>query len=509
MDHVLFFLASRSAGRAAQVEAALDDARRRAGLASLTRLSFETSVPRALARLRAGGFDGLVVDVRRDQDAAPPSHAGIGSEPQGPGIELLRGLFSEGSFPSVGRARTWMVVDREDEEGVAFAHFAGRMHLAGAVAANDEEAGWDNVLRAVERSARSRRVGRIALCLAGGGIEGIFYELGVLRAVQAFLPEQKIGELDILCGISAGSVVAALLANGLTPAEISDGLVRGSDKLGRMRRRDLFDPNVGELARRTVSLSRQVAKRRISPMQGLFRLPPSGLFAGKRLQDYMARELAKPGFTDDFRALGNRLLIGATDQDSSAHVVFGGKGWEHVPIHEAVRASAALSPFYAPSQILGRYYVDGGYSRTTNMRVAVQYGATLVLLVDPLVPMEAESPGHVAARGAIYGAMQGLKSLIHSRFDKATITLREMYPDVAFHLFQPMAGTLRVMAGSPMKFFYRPELEAMAYEETMKQLRGLRGAAMSRDFARHGVFFGETLPTRAPIDSVLEMMGVA
>ena len=104
-------------------------------------------------------------------------------------------------------------------------------------------------------------------------------------------------------------------------------------------------------------------------------------------------------------------------------MVFGGKGWEHVPIHQAVRASAALAPFYAPSQILGRYYVDGGYSRTTNMRVAVQYGATLVLLVDPLVPMEAESAGHVAARGAIYGAMQGLKSLIHSRFDKATITM--------------------------------------------------------------------------------------
>lgn len=504
MDHVLYFLAAPGAPRLEASQRALHAARERAGLGTSTRLSFESSVPRALARLRAGGFDGLVVDVRDGAGAGVPG----ASEPSGAAVDLLRGLFAEGSLPSVGRARTWMVVARNDD-GVAHAHFAGRMHLAGAVAASDDDGGWDTVLRAVERSARLRRVGRIALCLAGGGIEGLFYELGVLRAIQSFLPEKKLGELDILCGISAGSVVSALLANGLTPAEITEGLVRGNQKLGRMRRRDLFDPNLGELLTRVRTVGGQVARRRVGPVQGLFRLPPSGVFAGARLQDYMQRELTKPGFTDDFRGLRTRLLIGATDQDSAAHVVFGGKGWEHVPIHQAVRASAALAPFYAPSQILGRYYVDGGYSRTTNMRVAVQYGATLVLLVDPLVPMEAESAGHVAARGAIYGAMQGLKSLIHSRFDKATVTLREMYPDVAFHLFQPMTSTLRVMAGSPMKFFYRPELEAMAYEETLKQLRGLRGTAMGRDFSRHGVYFGESLPARAPIDGVLEMMGVA
>ena len=115
----------------------------------------------------------------------------------------------------------------------------------------------------------------------------------------------------------------------------------------------------------------------------------------------------------------------------------------------------------------------------------------------------------MASRGAIYGGIQGLKSLIHSRFDKATVTLREMYPDVAFHLFQPTSGTLRVMAGSPMKFFFRPEIEAMAFQETRKQLRGLRGQAMGRDFARHGVLFGEKLPDRPPSGSYPDLSGIA
>ena len=44
--------------------------------------------------------------------------------------------------------------------------------------------------------------------------------------------------------------------------------------------------------------------------------------------------------------------------------------------------------------------IDGGFTRTTNMRVAVQEGATLVILVDPMVPVVTTRPGHVAERGA-------------------------------------------------------------------------------------------------------------
>ena len=77
---------------------------------------------------------------------------------------------------------------------------------------------------------------------------------------------------------------------------------------------------------------------------------------------------------DRFEELPHRLFIGATDQDTSEHVVFGATGAPRVPIHLAIRASTALAPFYAPEKIDGRYYVDGGFTRTTNMRVAVAGG---------------------------------------------------------------------------------------------------------------------------------------
>src|SRR5262249_17126618 len=168
------------------------------------------------------------------------------------------------------------------------------------------------------------------------------------------------------------------------------------------------------------------------PPPAAAQLVPSGLFAGERLREYLAKQFAKPGMTDSFAQLRRPLYLGATDQDTAEHVVFGAPGRTDVPISLAVRASVGLTPFYAPQKIDGRYYVDGGFTRTTNMRVAVQAGATMVLLLDPLIPVFSERPGFVKSKGALFGAAQGLKALINSRFDKAVNTLREMYPHVTF-----------------------------------------------------------------------------
>ena len=85
--------------------------------------------------------------------------------------------------------------------------------------------------------------------------------------------------------------------------------------------------------------------------------------------------------------------------------------------------------------------------------------------------------------------MQGLKSLINGRFDKAVHTLREMYPQVRFHLFQPDGATMKAMSGSPMKYFYRPGIEELAFSETLREIRGRRFESLARDFARHGIRF--------------------
>jgi predicted acylesterase/phospholipase RssA len=197
--------------------------------------------------------------------------------------------------------------------------------------------------------------------------------------------------------------------------------------------------------------------------------------------------------TDQFENTRRPLFVGATDQDTSEAVVFGEPGWTQVPIHRAVRASCALIPFFTPESIGGRRYIDGAFTRTTNMRVAVRHGATLCVLVDPLVPLRAAEAGYVDARGGLFGAMQGLKGLIHGRFDKAAYTISEMFPDVAFHLFQPVGEELRILSGSPMKFLYRPEVEQLAYEHTLRKLRDAF-PALQRDFSRHGIALTDRRP---------------
>src|SRR5262249_34046080 len=154
-------------------------------------------------------------------------------------------------------------------------------------------------------------------------------------------------DMDLFCGISAGALLGAFLANGLTPREISEGLRRGSDRLDRIMRRDVFDPNVGELGRRAFGLLREGmgfgAAR--NPISAMYRAIPSGVFAGSAFREYLRRQLSRPGMSDDFDDLRRPLLIGATDQDTSEAVVFGELGWRDVPVHKAVRASLALTPF--------------------------------------------------------------------------------------------------------------------------------------------------------------------
>lgn len=76
-------------------------------------------------------------------------------------------------------------------------------------------------LRERER-VRARKVaeGRIALVLGGGGITGAAYHLGVLTAMNAMSERASVNDFDLYVGTSAGSVVAACLANGITPEDM-------------------------------------------------------------------------------------------------------------------------------------------------------------------------------------------------------------------------------------------------------------------------------------------------
>src|SRR5881398_2299178 len=67
---------------------------------------------------------------------------------------------------------------------------------------------------------RRGRRSRTALVLGGGGVTGGVYEIGALRALDLLAVNRTVNEFDVYVGTSAGSFVASLVANGVTPEEM-------------------------------------------------------------------------------------------------------------------------------------------------------------------------------------------------------------------------------------------------------------------------------------------------
>src|SRR5690348_16457710 len=74
--------------------------------------------------------------------------------------------------------------------------------------------------RASRRGRSRRRPSKTALVLGGGGVTGGVYEIGALRALDLLAVNRTVNEFDVYVGTSAGSFVASLVANGVTPEEM-------------------------------------------------------------------------------------------------------------------------------------------------------------------------------------------------------------------------------------------------------------------------------------------------
>ena len=69
-------------------------------------------------------------------------------------------------------------------------------------------------------SAPLGRKPKIALVLAGGAVSGGAFKVGGLKALNDYFGARKITDLDLYVGLSAGSILSASLASGITPDEM-------------------------------------------------------------------------------------------------------------------------------------------------------------------------------------------------------------------------------------------------------------------------------------------------
>lgn len=178
-----------------------------------------------------------------------------------------------------------------------------------------------------------------ALCLSGGGFRALHWHLGSLRALNA---QGMLAKVDTLSGVSAGALVAAWL--GLHWAKLdfdARGRARGLESAVLAPLTALAQLRIGLPASAAALLGIAGLPARLLASE-LDRL----LFRGARLGDLPAAPA---------------VLLTSVDLDCAEALVFSRAGVEHplqgllaaptLPLVQAVTASCAFTPFFAPALV--------------------------------------------------------------------------------------------------------------------------------------------------------------
>jgi predicted acylesterase/phospholipase RssA len=352
---------------------------------------------------------------------------------------------------------------------------------------------------------------KTALVLAGGGLTGAVYEIGALRAIDDVLVDRTVNDFDIYVGTSAGSLVAAMLANGISPEMMLKGIAGKHDTVPTIERDDLFHFDARDIMRWLKRMPGKIAGawshylRHYGDMTlfdlvwSLSEALPSGLYDNSALEDYVRRVIREQGRSNYFDQLERDLFIIATDLDSSERAVFGRYSEERVQISRAVAASTAIPLIYKPVRIGQHDYVDGGIRGNASLDIAVEHGATLIVCINPLVPFDnrertaipflGRDGGYLSEKGLSAIANQVGRIQTHAGLHYHIKQLRKTHPEVDIILIEPSRDDYQMFFYNIMRYSARLIVARHGFEtvtlrlaenfEYFKNLLGRQGIPIS------------------------------
>jgi NTE family protein len=226
-------------------------------------------------------------------------------------------------------------------------------------------------------AARSFTATKTALVLAGGGSFGVV-QVGMLRALCAHGVRP-----DLVAGSSVGAINGAFYAGDPS----ANGIERLAGLWRALRRRDVFPISLRRLLGALVS--------------------SDALFSPCALHKLLVRHLPHALLDDSvipMHVVATDLLTGAPVRVSAGAAV------------EAVLASCAIPAIYPPVRIGGRQLVDGAVACNTPIRIAVELGATRLILL----PTAFACPHAAPPRGAFASAFHAMDLVVMQQLAQDT-----------------------------------------------------------------------------------------
>jgi NTE family protein len=263
--------------------------------------------------------------------------------------------------------------------------------------------------RSLPPGLKERAAGKgVGLVLAGGASRGA-YEVGVVQYVLENVAK-VLGQdvpIDVLCGTSAGSINACMLA-ALADRPTERGRLLASQWTG-LKLEELVRPASGEL----LGLVGRLLGRPASPPKdgtrrgGLF--DPSGIervvkgaIPFERIGDHMkAGHVAALSISTTHIATGRTVVFvqrreGNTPRWGNDPTMIGRTAEIRA---DHVLASAAVPLLFPAVEVDGQFYCDGGLRQNVPLSPARRLGADALIVVSPRYIHEEEpTPSEAAAR---------------------------------------------------------------------------------------------------------------
>ena len=330
---------------------------------------------------------------------------------------------------------------------------------------------------------------KVGLVLGAGGVVGAAWLIGALEALASETGWDP-SSADHIIGTSAGSVVGALVADGIAPEYLAayssgrtldevedvDGRVArlaarmgGPEKLDEVAERltgdqlkiHLGPPPIGPGSWR-LAINTLRHPRRHAPSAMLAGWLPRGFVSTQPITDLVDTFVA-----GEWPDHPNYWAI-AADYRTGERVAFGREDAPRATAGEAVASSCAIPGFYHPVCVDGRRYVDGGVCSMSNLDLLAGQGLDLVVCLNPTSSLAEIAGGTPAER--VGGLVRGLSG---RRLGREARKLRAEGTELL--LIQPSQEDIAGMGVNLMARGRRVDVLERARKTTALALREMRG----------------------------------